>query len=213
MSALYLAYGLAATILIPVIVGVMAYERLHASLKFITWLLMIGAATETTMILLSLQSVNNLFAIHFYAVVEIIFLSLYFLKLIQSAVVRKLIVIAMVGLSCFAIIYAINGNNIAQFNSLPRAIECVYFSFLGCWLFFEMTGDQKPIDGSHYFIDGAILFYFSSCFLIFAFSKYQSSDESMIMLMYSMHSYINAICNLAYAVGLWLAFKRYYTQA
>lgn len=212
MLDLHVIYALAASIVIPATIGLIHYRILERSLKTISLLLLLGMLTETVMITLSLLKINNLFTLHFYALMEIGLFSLYFYRQIQNSVMKRLIVIVLIGLSAFAVIYAVYGNNIAEFNSLPRATECLYFSFLSAWLFYEMADYTRTINGGHYFINGAILFYFTSCFLIFTFSKYNASNLDMIFTMFSTHAFINAFCNLAYATGLWIASRQYSTQ-
>jgi hypothetical protein len=212
MTDLQVVYALAGTIIIPSVIGIVRYKGLSMPLKFITLLLTLGLINEALMIALSALKVNNLFTIHFYALVEIIFLSLYFHRQIESQHLRKVVIVITIALSAFSIIYAFTGNNIAQFNSIPRAIECVYFSILSCVLFYEMSDISRKVDESDYYVNGAILIYFTSCFIIFAFSKYIASNQGHITTMFWAHSYVNAFCNLAYAIGLWIASKRYYIQ-
>jgi hypothetical protein len=92
----------------------------------------------------------------------------------------------MMGMSAFALMYAIIGNNIAEFNSMLRALECIYFSGLSCYVFYEMSIDREPVDSGVYFVNGGILFYFTSCFLIFPFSKYKAPDYNDLLVMFEM---------------------------
>lgn len=212
MSDMLILYVLAATIVIPCIVGLLNFRSVQLSLRFITVLIAIGLGNEILMGALSFLKINNLFAIHFYAVIEVIFLSLFFQTEIESPVVKKLMILGMIALCIFALVYAVNGDNIAQFNSMPRAIECVYFTLASSWLFYEMSNYERPLNSGLYFVNGAIFFYFTSCFLIFTFSKYMATNYRAVILMYFIHAGINAICNLVYAIGLWRASRRYSTQ-
>lgn len=212
MISVYVIYALSLTIFIPVLIGVAGYRLLSKSQRLITWLLVIGLFNEVLMMAVAFMKMSNLFTMHFYALVEIVFLSLYFHSLAKTDSIKKSILIVMAGLCVFSVVYSLFGNNILEFNSLPRAAECIYFSLLCIWMFFEMAVDEDPIDGSHYFITGAIMFYFSACFLVFTFSKYFIQDIDVLRLMFTMHSLVNVFCNLIYAVGLWIASKRYLSE-
>jgi hypothetical protein len=211
MLTRYAIYALAATIVIPCSIGVVKYKKLPKPVLFITWWLIIGLLCESIMIWFSTMHINNLFAMHVFTVVEIILISLYFLHVIKNETIRKVILVSGSVSTVFAVGYAINGNNLLEFNSLPQAIECAYFTFLSCWFFHEMSNNLDSGDDCHYFINGSILFYFSSSFLVFGFSRYVSPNNEALMVMYSLHSIINALCNLTYAFGIWTASKRYYT--
>jgi hypothetical protein len=207
-----LLYLLAATIIVPVVIGIFNYSKLQLSFRFITILLLIGLGNELLMGVLSFLKINNLFAVHIYAIVEVVLLSLFFQAEIENGWGRKLMFVAMLGFCLFAGIYAVRGDNIAQFNSIPRAMECGYFAIASIWLFFEMSNYERPVNAGLYYVNGAIFFYFTSCFLIFAFSKYMASDSRAVIFMYYAHAFINAVCNLVYAIGLWKACQRYSMQ-
>jgi hypothetical protein len=118
-----------------------------------------------------------------------------------------------VGMGIVVLSYALIGNNILGFNSLPRAMESIYFCALSCYLFYRMSIDYKLGDDAIYFVNGAVFFYFASNFLVFAFSKYKEADGDDLLIMYNVHSIVDSSCNLAYARGLWLASRSSYSVA
>lgn len=213
MSDTQIIYLLASTILIPCVLGLVKYKVLKLPFKLIVLLLFTGLFTEAVMIVLSTKKINNLFAVHFYALAEIIFFGLFFFHSIKSGVVRKLTILSMVCLAMFAVIYALFGNNIAEFNSIPRAMECLYFTTLSAWLFYEMADYHRQVDECEYYFNGTVLFYFSSCFVIFAFNKYVATNQDVLWTMVKAHSYVNAACNILYALGIWIASKSFYHQS
>jgi hypothetical protein len=68
-------------------------------------------------------------------------------------------------------------------------------------------------DRSFYFINGAILFYFSSSFLVFVFSNVLIDDMENLLLMHNIHTIVVTMCNIAYAIGLWIASRSSYSVA
>jgi hypothetical protein len=210
MSDFHILFALAATICIPALVGIAGFRRLDQSLKAVVILILIGMGTELLLFWLLIQGLNNLFIIHIYSIVEIILISFYFYRQIENTVIRNTILVAMASLCIFAVVYASRGDNLTAFNSAPRAFECAYFSVLSLFYFYEISTYRADVNAGHFFVNGTILFYFTSCFLIFSLSNYVSSNTETAMMMYSAHAYINAFCNLLYAAGLWQAFKRYY---
>lgn len=213
MFGYQIAIFLAATIILPSVVGFVYFMKFKIQYKLIVILLLFSLFVELVMFVLPYLNINNLLVLHLYGVVEIILLSLFFIHNLNKAREKRIVRITMVGLSTFAIIYSIIGNNIAEFNSLPRAFECIYFSAISCYVFYKMTTDLAPEDESIYFVNGAILFYFSSCFIVFTFSKYLATDNNDLLVMHNVHSIVSAMCNISYATGLWIASKSSYSVA
>lgn len=205
MFGYQIAILLAATILIPCLVGFIRFNTLAVHYRFVAILAGLGFLTELLMFSLPYFGTNNLIGMHFYALAEIILLSMFFIHQLKEPVEKRIIWIATVAIAAISLVYASVGNNIKEFNSLPRAIECIYFGGLCSYVFYEMSIDKSRMEGGLCFINGAILFYFSSCFIVFAFSKYKAPDKDDLLMMYNVHSIINAICNLMFAAGLWVA--------
>jgi hypothetical protein len=210
MFGYQVAISLAATILIPCAVGIIRFRTLSRHYRLIVLLLALGFFTEALMFSLPYFGVNNLVGLHFYALAEIILLSMFFIHQLKSVAEKRIVWIAMACVSAICLLYAAVGNNITGFNSLPRAIECIYLSGLCGYVFYEMLLEPGPKEDALYFVNGAVLFYFSSSFIVFAFSKYLAPHGEDLLVMYNVHSIINAICNIAYAAGLWIASRSPY---
>jgi hypothetical protein len=205
------ALVLAGTIVIPGFIGLLYFNKLTKPFKLLVILLTFGLATELTLFSLPYFGINSFFGIHLYGVVEIVLLSLTFWYLVKSHRARQVIRVMMYIGASFALFYSAIDNNITEFNSIPRAIECMYFTALSCYLFYEMSLEPDNND-SLYFVNGAVFFYFSACFMVFAFSKYHREDADLL-LMHNVHSIVSTISNFSYAVGLWLASKLSYSAA
>jgi hypothetical protein len=210
---LWMMYCLAASIVAPTAIAIARYRGMPYSERFISGLFIIGCANEAIMIAVPYFGIKNLFFIHIYTVAEVILLSCYFILKFENGLARKLVGFGAVVIGIFAMGYAMQGNNLAQFNSIPRALECASLSVLSMYLFFEMSDGTKAINEGDYFINGAILFYFSSSFLVFTFSQSMIQSNDVLIIMYSTHAIINAVCNIIFAIGLWLASRQSYTAA
>jgi len=213
MFGYQVAVILASTILIPAVIGAIRFRKLNASYKAIVLLFIFSAVVETVMFGMPFFRSSNLFLLHMYAIVEIILLSFFFITQMKNRTTVKAIRFVMILLCLTSLVYSAVGNNFAEFNSIPRAIECVYFSVLACYLFYELSFDVQPVSESIYFVNGAILYYFSSCFIVFGFAKYASSNSSHLLLMHNVHSIVSAMCNLSYATGLWIFSRSSYSAA
>jgi hypothetical protein len=207
MFGYQVAFSLAMTVIIPCVVGVIYFRKLSKAYKYLVMLLGMHLFSELLLITLAYLGVNNLIYLHLYAPLEIILLSTFFIHQLRSLQEKRIIWAVTFVITAISLIYSLVGNNIAGFNSFPRAIECMYFSLLACYVFYDILVDPGPVDDGFYIVNGAVLFYFSSCFLVFAFSKYIAPDNKSLLMMSNIHSIIIAVCNIAYATGLWIASK------
>jgi hypothetical protein len=121
---------------------------------------------------------------------------------------KREIVLMGITIVVFSIIYAFVGNNLYDFNSLPRAIQSIFIIFLACYLFYKMAvdGDGRNVHNDPIlYLNGGILLYFMSSFIIFSFMR-ASSDQTLLLSMYLGHAVMNALCNILYAYGLiWIS--------
>jgi hypothetical protein len=217
METLYFYAALAATILIPAGLGLLRFKKLSPGEKYFVALLVAGAINESIMFYTAFHGMRNLYLIHIYAVAELLLLSMFFYHSIKDRRTKKVIAYAAPAIMIYAVVYALMDRNLFEFNSIPRAIESGYIIALSILLFYEfgVTGDSKnPFHNSTFIINGGILFYFMSSFIIFAFSKsIANASMDQLLTMFQAHSYVNAISNLIFAIGLWKISYRYYSPA
>jgi hypothetical protein len=193
------------TVAIPFVVGIVNYHKFNLSYRIFVWLLVLSFLGETISILTSKLIGRNLFTLHFYTIAEVIILSLFFMQRLNVSLHKRIVQVFMVAFSAFALVYASMGDNLAGFNSLPKGIESIYISALCCFVFYEMSVEPSgKEDNGFYFINGAVLLYFSSNFLVFAFSHLFMEDMKNLLLLHNVKSLVMMTCYISYAVGLWL---------
>jgi hypothetical protein len=202
-----------ATIIIPSVIGFIRFRNLPLFFKFLAILMIVGLFCEGVMATMALYKKNNHLVGHVGRNLEIILMSLFFIYQLKSSNEKRIIWIAFVGLSIFSIVYSVFSDT-EKFNSLPMTLESMYFSALSSFFFYKKSLDPQPdVDISFYVVNGAILFYFSSNFLFFAFSNHFIKDHENLLMMANVHTIVNAISNIAFAAGLWIASKSSYTVA
>jgi hypothetical protein len=210
MFGLTIAVILNGLIVIPAVIGFIRFRKLPLYYKFLTILFIIGLFNETWMIVFAFNHKNNLLGVHIGVNLEIILMSLFFIYQFKSPKEKKIIWIAFIGLSTFSTGYSVFGNR-ELFNSLPMVLASIYFSVLSSYLFYKKAVDpQQDANDSFYIVNGAILFYFSSSFLFFAFANYFITDHKNLLTMANVHTIVLAITNIAYGIGLWVAAKPSY---
>jgi hypothetical protein len=200
-----------AFVLAPCAVAFIYFKKFSPAYKAFAVFCIYEASMEAILITTALIGGRNLYVIHFSVIGEIFLLSLFFVRVLGTKKEKRIIQTIAVGLLIFGIVYASIGNNLFGFNSLPRALEAIYFSSLSCYLFYKMSVDYKIGDEGIYFIIGAVFFYFASNFVVFAFSKYKETDNHDLLIMFNIHSMVDSLCNIAYARGLWMASRARYS--
>jgi hypothetical protein len=202
----WLVVALAATKIIPACIGIIGFKKLKPSLKAFVAFIAVGLLVEITMFSVALAGYHNVFMIHFSSVFLLTALMFFYHTELLNTKVKGLLWSAVAGVVVFSVSYAFQGDNFYNYPSIPKAIHSAITVALALYLFFEMatTGDSKdPIENGVYFINGGIMFYYTSTFVTWLLIKYVINDVKIVYALYGSHAYINAVCNLIYAFGLW----------
>jgi hypothetical protein len=208
MFGIKVAMWIHAIIFIPFLIGVFRYHKLPTVYRiFMLQLLAESLLQVAYRITYIYRPGNNLFLTHFYAVFEIILTSIYLRHQIRRQTSRQLILILIVALSVLTIVYAGMGDNLVRFSDIPKGIEHIYFSMLICYVFYEMSLDTGKEDNGLYIINGAMLFWFSSSFLIYAFSNLFIEDMKNLLIMHNVATIVAGLCSMAYAVAMGTAVR------
>jgi hypothetical protein len=206
----WLIFILGATKLVPAGIGLYYYKILSKPLQAFVILMVAGALNETVLLILAKTVGNNLYMLHVFAAVELaVLLYFFYLELRDQRVKRLIPWIGSVAIAC-GIVYALMGNNLLKYPSEPRAINAIIIIIACLYLFYEMVvlGDSAdPLRDGKYFINGAVLLYFSATFITWLAMKYVITDTAIVYALYGSHAYINAFCNLVFAYGLWISSK------
>lgn len=208
----YILVLLTASILLPFAIGVKEYDRLGKPVRIFFLLIAVGVLTEGGMVSLALAGVRNLYFLHFYSLCELIILSWFYYTVVHFDFSKKYILAAALVVAAISVMYALRGNNIHDFNALPRALESLVVVSFGAWLYYEMSVSDgpDPLHSDLFYINAGVLFYFTSSFIVFAFAKYVGQGDHL-RSMYIAHSIVNAFCNIIYLIGIWKSSRSYST--
>lgn len=201
---------LTGTILIPFLIGVFNYKYLNTPARIFFFLITVGAVNETIMVSLALLKIHNLFTLHFYSLAELILYTYFFRTMINEPKVKLVLYPIMIMIVAIAVGFAMVGTNLYTFNSIPRALECIFIISMVLFYFYELTiysDARDPFTNGFFILAGCTLFYFSSSFIIFLFSNNVSMPN--LFTMYGAHAWINGLCNLVFAIGLWTISRSY----
>ena len=197
----------AVAILLPIMVSFFHYKHIVKELKTVSIFLCFVAVFEIICIILANYSINNLPFLHLYTIFEFSFLGLVFYQVFAHPSFKKAIIVTIIAFAAFAIINAFFIQTIYEFNTIAHAVESFLLILLALLFFFKVFHESAVMHLGKYpmfWINSGILIYFSGSFFLFIFSNYilmQSHD--MLHAYRGIHSLLNILLNLFFAMGLW----------
>lgn len=190
-------YGSVFSPLLPLVV-------ITRSLKLYQKVIVVFIITSFSADLLSIYVIrgSNYNFLHLYGLVESLIL-FWFYSIVLDNSKKWIYPLAMV----FSLFYLINSYwyEWDQFNTVGRSAESIIFIFLSLVMFYQFFKKEEDIfleRSPLFWINIAILIYFSGAFFSFILSKIILSPGK---LSWVLHNSANMLKNLILAIGLWKA--------
>lgn len=175
---------------------------------YLCWLVWVSAATEILAYVLIWLFSFNLPLLHVFTVIEFYLI----VKIYQTALKEKnkdqFFKVSVIGFTIIAIVYASLSGNIMKMNDVVRVVESIYLTFLALYFFYHtlQTLEIRHLEHSSMFwINAAVLIYFSSNLFIFLLSNYGDFFEEgsdLADIMYGLHATITITKHLLFAIAL-----------
>jgi hypothetical protein len=204
MSTLLLSYSVLIPIstffvVIPLLVGVVFYNRLTRAEQIFTWLLGVWLITESVAFSMATMKIYNWDVYALLSFAEIIIVTLFFRQIFISNYAKKVIVwLAWIGLAIACTEYAtVKGPE----NTITMFYECLFFFGMGLYHFFEMTASD--INGKYNLIVTCMMAFFLGSGIYFCSWRFIKYDESLFNLFLYAHAYLLIICYSVFAYSLW----------
>lgn len=196
------------SILLPVIVGIVWYNRLSKPLIILSWFLILSAFFEMALQYTSYNGINNLIIINVHNIVEFVFLGAVFYKVFNSAIIKKGMLAVLAAFGAFAVANLLFMQGTGQFNTWTMGLECLLLMLMVLLFLFELFKEGKVLRLERYpmfWVASGALFYFAGSLFLFIFSNYVlAGSQNALYAEWGIHSSVNIITNLCYAVSLWI---------
>lgn len=200
-----------ASILLPLICGVLKYKHLNKVLKLLFYFFCFSTLVELACLYFYLRKENNLWIINIFELVEFYIYSYVCCYFINS----KASFWIGVGLQiCFSIAWIISmfyENELHINNDLINAIEAVVLMILAGFALLKITNDA-PVNifvAANFLMISSILLYFAGNLLIFSLSEYILGSNSKILgHAWKVHSFWNIITNILFSIGFLCTSKK-----
>lgn len=134
--------------------------------------LLFAGITDVVERILGIHHVNNLPLLHFYTIVEYLFIVRYFQLILNNSANSILIAILLIAFPILSILDFIFIQDIHQYNSYPRPIAAIIVIALCVYYFFRYSENEIKgpwLSVSSNWIAVGLMIYFSSSLFYFAF--------------------------------------------
>lgn len=200
-------------VILPVTISLYNFSYLTKGLKTLSYYLYFSLTIEILVKLFNEYIDNNLPALHVFTLIEFLLISMVYFYSINSNVIKRLVLTITLLVSVFIVINSIYIQNIFSFNTNARAIENVVFIIYPLAFFYSILKELKILKLEKepmFWINIAILLYFSCNLFIFIFSNYIIDSLSHVnnLWIWFVHGFFNMLMYILFAIGLWYSRKK-----
>lgn len=170
----------------------------------ILFLIVSGIAGMTSIVLVRVYSASSFLLFHIYTLLEFILLSLLYRSVLRSDIFRKATVLGIVAFTIFKFLDVLAITGINKVDTLAMTIESVVMILFSILYFGQMIQKREGqiIMFPMFWINTAILFYFSGCFFLFLFSAYISKSIEHYQAYWSIHNTFVVIRDVLFTVAM-----------
>ncbi|MDN3583946.1 hypothetical protein [Mucilaginibacter flavus] len=195
-----------ASVLIPIGAGLIKIVYKYPFAKPILIYLLFAGITDVVERILGLRHINNLPLLHFYTIVEYLFILKFFQSFVSDFRVLRVIWILFILFPFLSVLDFIFIQDIHEYNSYPRPIAALIVIGLCMYYFFNYTTQENkkpwvtmPIN----WIVTGLLIYFSSSLIYFAFLNLiaQQASDNLYFIFGGIHATLVLLMYLMVAVG------------
>lgn len=197
--------ALAATKLIPlVLVTIAVAKKWHAPAIWFGLLILLGTINDSLSMLIR---GNNLWLNYLYNPVEAILLAGFFATCLRGSIVRFGLPLSGILLGVVIVSEGVYSDWQTFNNFSKAAIRVMVISYCLAY-FYQLAIGRVLAEGWLQVVVGAMLFYYASSFIYFTASRYlmpgaNTGNMTILFFMAVVHSFVNAVCNILYAFGIW----------
>jgi hypothetical protein len=155
------------------------------------------------------KGINNHAIGNTFIIIQYLFLSAVFYLSFGSYIIRKGLLVVAVLFTVFGIVNLLSMQGHDCFNTWTLGLANLLLMLVALLFYYKLFKEGKVQRLERYpmfWVASAVLFYAAGCFFLFISSNYALAESNeFLYAKWSIHSVINIITNLCYAIGLWLS--------
>ncbi|UTW61857.1 hypothetical protein KFE98_17860 [bacterium SCSIO 12741] len=194
-------------VLLPLGLSWVLYGRLDKPLRWLSWLMVVSAVTALIAHLLWKEKINNLPILHVYTNLEFLMLSLYFYWRLKPMLSPRVLILIILFFFGYSLVNSFFFQHIYENNSNARALESILLIFFSLLLFYKFIREARIVrleQTPEFWINSAVLLYFSGSFFLFVFSNYVvNMKREWATVFWGVHAIFYVIYLLLISIGLW----------
>lgn len=200
--------------IVPLLIGILKYRdgQLNPMMFPLLILQMLSLITEILNVTLSYKGLNNMIIINIYTLFEFTLITLFYKKFFDQFFPSKLHYLFIGAFSILVLVnvYLLNKkNNIDYISSSFECIVFIVYPLLALLLVMKSLLYDNLLQSSFFWINNAILFYFSGNLFLFVFSGYlEKNDQSTYLNLFLIHTFFNVLNYSLISIGFWKAKKQ-----
>lgn len=195
------------SVLIPFTAGLARIKTFDNVLKVLFFYVLLSILSDSSSLILANKGIHNYFVRNIYTVLECTcFAYIYFNKFSSTRIKRIILRFYGFYLALFIATFAYKGNINTSDNILStlEAIAIIIVGHIYTFMLFKSEEIDVLEDDSFFWINNAILIYFSANIILFLFYGYIEKFEiHRYYLLHSLHLISNISFNLILAFGIW----------
>ncbi|HET6991513.1 MAG TPA: hypothetical protein VFJ43_09330 [Bacteroidia bacterium] len=203
---LLLANISACFVVIPLCIGFARRSYFKIGEKVLLLLMVISTLVEITSFFIRDRHANNLYVYDIYTVFEFVLLSVFFINVIEE---RRLIFSIKILIAFFFGIAALNFflNGYTSMDNFSTATESILFILYSTAFFYLLLRNPVSVNvlaTPLFWLNTAILIYFSGSLFLFIFSNYLELHSPKIYFeLWGIHSILNILFYSLISIGFW----------
>ncbi len=205
----YIGIASSSVCLIPFIIILINFKTINKHLIPLLWLLIINIVVEIVNVIFAQLGLNNQYIFHYFTVAEFTLISLFYSLFFSNYFSTWLIKILIPVFFILAYIDSrINGLNTV--NNFSASVESIILIFYSLFFFYYVLNNlifENLLSTPVFWLNTAILFYFSGNLILFVFSNHMERIDSIKygILWSVIHTFFNVIYNVFLSLGFWKA--------
>ncbi|MDB5145554.1 MAG: hypothetical protein JWQ66_4267 [Mucilaginibacter sp.] len=204
--ALVLVYVSVISGFFPVLAALYNYRQLDTVLKIMALFCILSVIPDmislVTAYILKLTSFNNLFLMHLYDMMAVIFFTVIYSKAFYKLILKRITLILGVTALLVILFNSIFIEGILVYPSISNTVLSIFLIVLSLIYFYQLLSRQEFMyieKQGLFWINSGVLFYYSiTIFLFMLYSKINGEHKYY----YLMQSITNIISNVLFSIGL-----------
>lgn len=204
---LVVQYFITFAVIIPIIIGTLAKVFRKKDLLTIYLLLFVSLTVEVVDVILAFRNINTMVVINIFTSIEFALIWCFyksFTARVKNSNVNTIVLLIFLVIAVIDLFFI---NGFKRVNTLTVSIESItliVYSLISFYLIMSRMLFDKLLDAPFFWINIAVLFYFSGSLFLFLFGNYLiSQGNKTYMEMYKIHTFVNAVWYLFISIGFW----------